>query len=53
VYLVDDQPGPVAVPGLRRGRLWIAAEWTTTRIGSPSVSTRAWIVRPFTFLPAS
>jgi hypothetical protein len=22
---------------------WIAAEWTTTRIGSPSLSTRAWI----------
>jgi hypothetical protein len=34
-------------------RSWIAAEWTTTRIGSPSVSTRAWILRPFTFLPAS
>src|SRR6266446_4939337 len=32
---------------------WIAAEWTTTRIGSPSLSTRAWILRPFTFLPAS
>src|SRR6266853_5835471 len=34
-------------------RSWIAAEWTITRIGSPSVSTRAWILRPFTFLPAS
>ena len=44
-YLVEDEPGP--------SRSWIAAEWTTTRIGSPSVSTRAWILRPFTCLPAS
>jgi hypothetical protein len=29
-----------------------AAERTTIRIGSPSVSTKAWILRPFTFLPA-
>src|SRR5215471_7357148 len=31
----------------------MAAEWTTTRIGNPSLSTRAWILRPLTFLPAS
>src|ERR1051326_8612579 len=30
-------------------RSWILAECTTTRIGSPSLSTRAWILRP---LPA-
>jgi hypothetical protein len=28
----------------------MAAEWTTTRIGSPSVSTKAWILRPFHLL---
>ena len=41
----EDQPGP--------SRCWIAAVWTTTRIGGPSLSTRAWILRPFIFLPAS
>jgi len=44
-YLVENQR---ALP-----RSWIAAEWTKTRIGSPSVSTNAWILRPLTFLPAS
>jgi hypothetical protein len=34
-------------------RCWIAAKWTTTRIGSPSLSTKEWILRPFTRLPAS
>src|SRR6516225_5497856 len=34
-------------------RSWISAEWTTTRIGSPTLSTRAWILRPLTRLPAS
>jgi hypothetical protein len=34
-------------------RSQMAAQWTTTRIGSTSVSTRAWIMRPFTFVPAS
>jgi hypothetical protein len=37
------------IPSARPG----GREWTTTRIGSPSLSTRAWILRPFTFLPAS
>src|SRR6267142_4711278 len=43
-YLVEDQPAPP--------RSWIAAERTTTRIANHSVLTGAWILRPFTFLPA-
>jgi hypothetical protein len=35
------------------GLCFRSTEETTTRIGSPSLSTRAWILRPFTFLPAS
>jgi hypothetical protein len=44
-YSVEDQSGPVAV--LDRGGV------DDDRIGSPSLSTRAWILRPFTYLPAS
>ena len=44
-FLMRTSPAP--------SRSWIAAEWITTRIGSPSLSTRAWILRPFTCLPAS
>jgi len=29
-------------------RSWIAAEWATTRIGSPSLSTRAWVLQALT-----
>jgi len=41
----ENQRGSVAVLD--------AAEWTMTCIGSPSLSTRAWILRPLIRLPAS
>jgi hypothetical protein len=43
--LAEGQPGPVAVPD--RGGVY------DYPIGIPSLSTRAWILRPFTCLPAS
>ena len=43
----------VAVPGLRRGRLWMLASCTVTPTRSPPVSVTMWRLRPLTFLPAS
>jgi hypothetical protein len=37
-YFAEDESCPIAS--------WIAAEWTTARIGSPSLSSRTWISRP-------
>jgi hypothetical protein len=44
---------PTREQGAAPSRSCIPAEWTITRSGRPSTSTRACTLRPFTFLPAS
>lgn len=50
--LITAQSGAGLAISPNLGQTW-QAEWTTTRIARPSVSTRACSLRPFSVLPAS